>query len=245
MKLLKFISFFLSIIIFSSCSDESAISAMEDDIRDARREACDSYFQDHRSSSSSYMSEADKCYYGTSTKSSTYCCNNYGYQCAYAYSSSSYRYSSSSVKTEVVEAHTSKTKTMKFTLTYYKQKSADWDGISAGGSYSDGDPTISFSIYFIASGGQSTSKTTGTLLSLQDQGSWSGSKTASFEVPIGTQDIKVCPTVVDKDALSNDNMSSGYCYTKTNIGYLTNYSSVEQSDYNSSKYELEWEWYLY
>ena len=121
---------------------------MEDDIRDARREACDSYFQDHRSSSSSYMSEADKCYYGTSTKSdsyccsnygyrcyyvssssymseadkcyygtstkgSTYCCNNYGYQCAYAYSSSSYRYSSSSVKTEVVEAHTSKTKTMK------------------------------------------------------------------------------------------------------------------------------------
>ncbi len=191
-----------------------------------------------KSSSSAYVSEADKCYYGTSTKSNTYCCNNYGYRCEYVYSSSS-------VKTEVVEAHTSTEKTMKFTLTYYKQKSADWDGISAGGSYSDGDPTISFSIYFIASGGQTTSKSTGNLLSLQDQGSWSGSKTSTFDVPIGTQDIKICPNVIDKDAFDNDNMSSGYCYTKTNIGYLTDYSAIEQSDYNSSKYELEWEWYLY
>ena len=287
MKLLKFISFFLSIIIFSSCSDESAISAMEDNIRDARREACDSYFQDHRSSSSSYMSEADKCYYGTSTKSdsyccsnygyrcyyvssssymseadkcyygtstkgSTYCCNNYGYQCAYAYSSSSYRYSSSSyryssssVKTEVTAAHITKSKTMMFKLTSYKQKSADWDGISAGGSYSDGDPTISFNIYFIASGGQSTTKSTGTLISLQDQGSWSGTKTTTLEVPVGTQDIKICPYVVDKDVLDNDNKSSGYCYTRTNIGYLANNTTVEQDDYNSTNYNLEWEWYLY
>jgi hypothetical protein len=94
---------------------------------------------------------------------------------------------------------------MKFTLTYYKQKSADWNGISAGGSYSDGDPTISFNIYFIASGGQSTTKSTGTLISLQDQGSWSGTKTTTLEVPVGTQDIKICPSVVDKDVLDNDN----------------------------------------
>ena len=199
----------------------------------------------------SYMSESEKCYYGKSSYSDSYCCSNYGYRCSYvsssssAKSSSSYRYSSSSVKTEVVEAHTSKAKTMNFTLTYYEQISANWDGLSAGGIYSDGDPTVSFSIYFIASGGQSTSKTTGTLISLQDKGSWSGSKTVSFEVPIGTQDIKVCPTVVDKDALDNDNMSSGYCYTKTNIGYLSNYTTIEQSDYNSSKYELEWEWFIY
>ena len=191
-----------------------------------------------KSSSSAYVSEADKCYYGTSTKSNTYCCNNYGYRCEYVYSSSS-------VKTEVVEAHTLTEKTMKFTLTYYKQKSADWDGISAGGSYSDGDPTISFSIYFIASGGQTTSKSTGNLLSLQDQGSWSGSKTSTFDVPIGTQDIKICPNVIDKDAFDNDNMSSGYCYTKYNVGKLGDYVDVEQEDYNSSKYELEWEWYLY
>lgn len=192
----------------------------------------------YKYSSSSYVSEADKCYYGTSTKSNTYCCNNYGYRCEYVYSSSS-------VKTEVVEAHTSTAKTMIFTLTYYEQKSADWDGISAGGSYSDGDPTVSFTVYFIASGGQSTSMSTGNLISLQDKGSWSGSKTSTFDVPIGTQDIKICPNVVDKDALSNDDMSSGYCYTKTNIGYLSDYKSVEQSDYNSTKYELEWEWYLY
>ncbi|MBO7133962.1 MAG: hypothetical protein J6W06_07380 [Bacteroidales bacterium] len=307
MNLLKYISLLYFVLILAACSDESPLEVIEDDISEAEDHAkeqahkdsqrndckngtnwdltdaeCCSYYgyqckdseankcyygtstysdsycctyygyrcsyvsssssvkssSSYKYSSSSYVSEADKCYYGTSTKSNTYCCNNYGYRCEYVYSSSS-------VKTEVVEAHTSKTKTMKFSLTYYKQKSADWDGLSAGGSYSDGDPTVSFSIYFIASGGQSTSKTTGTLLSLQDQGSWSGSKTSSFEVPIGTQDIKVCPTVVDNDFSFNDNMSSGYCYTKTNIGYLTNYSSVEQSDYNSSKYELEWEWYLY
>jgi hypothetical protein len=246
---------------------------MEDDITSDQRDIQREYARDHSSSSSSYMSEADKCYYGTSTKSDSYCCSNYGYRCYYVSSSSymseadkcyygtstksntyccnnygyrcEYVYSSSSVKTEVVEAHTSTEKTMKFTLTYYKQKSADWDGISAGGSYSDGDPTISFSIYFIASGGQTTSKSTGNLLSLQDQGSWSGSKTTYFEVPIGTQDIKICPNVIDKDAFDNDNMSSGYCYTKYNVGKLGDYVDVEQEDDYASKYELEWEWRLY
>jgi len=301
MNLLKYISPLSFALILAACADESPLDIIEDDISEAEDRAEDQAYKDAerkdckngtnwnltdkeccekygyqcemseankcyygtsshsdswcctnygyqceyvyssssaKSSSSTYVSEADKCYYGTSTKSNTYCCNNYGYRCEYVYSSSS-------VKTEVVEAHTSTEKTMKFTLTYYKQKSADWDGISAGGSYSDGDPTISFSIYFIASGGQTTSKSTGNLLSLQDQGSWSGSKTSTFDVPIGTQDIKICPNVIDKDAFDNDNMSSGYCYTKTNIGYLTDYSAIEQSDYNSSKYELEWEWYLY
>jgi hypothetical protein len=290
MNLLKYISPLSFTLILAACADESPLDIIEDDISEAEdraedqaedqaykdAESCEKYYgyrckeieadkcyygtssysdawccdnygyrcsyvyssSSAKSSSSSYMSEADKCYYGTSTKSNTYCCNNYGYRCEYVYSSSS-------VKTEVVEAHTSTGKTMKFTLTYYEQKSADWDGISAGGSYSDGDPTVSFTVYFIASGGQSTSMSTGNLISLQDQGSWSGSKTSTFDVPIGTQDIKICPNVVDKDALSNDDMSSGYCYTKTNIGYLSDYKSVEQSVYNSSKYELEWEWYLY
>ena len=189
------------------------------------------------SSSSSYMSEADKCYYGTSTYSDSYCCTNYGYRCSYVSSSSSYRSSSSSAT-----AYLTRSKTMKLTLTYYKQKSSDWD---LGGS-SDGDPSISFVLYFIYSGGgDSTKVSTGTLLSLQDQGSWTGSKSSTLTIPMYIEDVKICPNVIDKDVLSNDDYSSGYCYNKYNIGYLDSYSTVYQSDYYSSHYELEWEWYLY
>lgn len=182
------------------------------------------------SSSSSYMSEADKCYYGTSTYSDSYCCTNYGYRCSYVSSSSS------------ATAYLTRSKTMKLTLTYYKQKSSGWD---LGGS-SDGDPSISFVLYFIYSGGgDSTKVSTGTLLSLQDQGSWTGSKSSTLTIPMYIEDVKICPNVIDKDVLSNDDYSSGYCYNKYNIGYLDSYSTVYQSDYYSSHYELEWEWYLY
>ena len=200
------------------------------------------------SSSSTYMSESEKCYYGKSSYSDSWCCSNYGYRCSYVSSSSSVRRSSSSakssssVKVEIVEAHTLKSKTMKFSLTYYKQNTEGWDGTSR---HDDGDPTISFTIYFIASGGQSNGKSTGNLISLQDQGTWSGVATKELEVPIGTQDIKVCPSVIDKDVLSNDDMSSGYCYTIENVGYLDDYEVMEQSDSKTAKYKLEWEWYLY
>lgn len=176
------------------------------------------------------MSEADKCYYGTSTYSDSYCCTNYGYRCSYVSSSSS------------ATAYLTRSKTMKLTLTYYKQKSSGWD---LGGS-SDGDPSISFVLYFIYSGGgDSTKVSTGTLLSLQDQGSWTGSKSSTLTIPMYIEDVKICPNVIDKDVLSNDDYSSGYCYNKYNIGYLDSYSTVYQSDYYSSHYELEWEWYLY
>lgn len=188
--------------------------------------------------SSSSMSEATKCALGISTYSNSYCCTYYGKRCSYVSSSSSYRSSSSSSAT----AYLTRSKTMKLTLTYYKQKSSGWD---LGGS-SDGDPSISFVLYFIYSGGgDSTKVSTGTLLSLQDQGSWTGSKSSTLTIPMYIEDVKICPNVIDKDVLSNDDYSSGYCYNKYNIGYLDSYSTVYQSDYYSSHYELEWEWYLY
>ena len=216
--------------------------------------------------SASSMSESDKCYYGTSTYSDSWCCTNYGYRCNYVSSSSrkyssssSYRYSSSSarnssssvkssssIKVEVVEAHTLKSKTLKFTLKYYKQRTSCWDdALCLSATYSDGDPTISFKIEFIASGGQKTTKTTTNLISLQDQGTWSGTVTTTVDVPIGTQDIYVCPSVIDKDVLSNDDKSSGYCYGTTNIGYLDDYEVMEQSDSKTAIYTLKWEWFLY
>ena len=192
--------------------------------------------------SSSSMSEATKCALGISTYSNSYCCTYYGKRCSYVSSSSFYLSSSSSSATvENQNAHLTAAKTMVFTLTYYKQVTAEWD---LGGT-SDGDPSISFTIYFIATGGQTTSTGTGSLLSLQNQGTWSGTAKTTISVPVSTKDIKVCPSVVDKDLLSNDIMSSGYCYTITNVGYLSNYEAVEQSDSKATKYSLEWEWYLY
>ena len=273
MNLLRYALFAFSIFFVAACGDSNPFEAVREDVQDERAYARNHYSSSSMSeadkcyngtsyksdsyccsnygyrcsyvSSSSYMSESDKCYYGKSSYSDSWCCTNYGYRCSYVSSSSSYRYSSSSVKTEVTEAHTSKTKYMKLTLTYYEQTSSNWDFISAGGTYSDGDPKVSFTVHFIASGGQATTKTTSDFISLQDKGSWSGTKSETLEVPIGTQNIKICPSVIDKDEFSSDNKSSGYCYTKTNVGYLSNNVTVKQDDYYSTNYELEWEWYLY
>ena len=213
---------------FVACSDENPFEAMEDDLHEVEADAYSDAYADKIKASSSSMSMYDQCMYGYYTAS--YCCTNYGYRCSYVSSSSS------------ATAYLTRSKTMKLTLTYYKQKSSGWD---LGGS-SDGDPSISFVLYFIYSGGgDSTKVSTGTLLSLQDQGSWIGSTSSTLTIPMYIEDVKICPNVIDKDALSNDDYSSGYCYTKYNIGYLDSYSTVYQSDYYSSHYELEWEWYLY
>ena len=228
----KFNLLFITSLLFIACADESPMESVNEYVSAAERQYAED--QEYQREEQIKQREQNDCYYGTAKSSSSY----YNYY----YSSSSYK-SSNSGSTSY--NYLTQYKTMKFTLTYYKQLTSAWDGISAGGAYSDGDPTISFTIYFIASGGQSDSESTGTLLSLQDQGSWSGTATTTIFVPNGTQDIKVCPKVIDKDAFSNDDMSSGKCYTKTNIGKLANNSKVEQSDYNATKYDLEWEWYLY
>ena len=246
----KFNLLFITSLLFIACADESPMESVNEYVSAAERQYAED--QEYQREEQIKQREQNDCYYGTSNHSASWCCSNYGYQCNTAKSSSSYYnyyYSSSSYKSSNSGStsynYLTQYKTMKFTLTYYKQLTSAWDGISAGGAYSDGDPTISFTIYFIASGGQSDSESTGTLLSLQDQGSWSGTATTTIFVPNGTQDIKVCPKVIDKDAFSNDDMSSGKCYTKTNIGKLANNSKVEQSDNNTTKYDLVWQWYMY
>lgn len=267
-KFAKF-SFFAILAIFAiGCSDENALSAVEDKIDDevAHQEWKMSYDQRQSSSSaeeaacfygtsthtdswccknygyqcyksSSSTSEANACYYGTSTHSDYWCCTNYGYQCnSYSSSSSYYYYYSSSSASYYTET----AKTLKFTLTYYKQR-VKFDE----SSLTDGDPEISFKLKFVNITGDTTTKYTGLLLDLSNQGSWSGAKSTTFAVPANTGKIYVCPSVIDEDAFFDDDYSSGYCYYRSNIGYLGDYTTVEQSDYESSKYYLEWEWYLY
>lgn len=244
-KITKF-SFFAILAIFAiGCSDENALSAVEDKIDDevAHQEWKMSY--DQRQSSSS-TSEANACYYGTSTHSDYWCCTNYGYQCnSYSSSSSYYYYSSSSAS-----YYTETAKTLKFTLTYYEQR-VKFDE----SSLTDGDPEISFKLKFVNITGDTTTKNTGLLLDLSNQGYWSGTKSITFAVPANTEKIYVCPKVIDEDVLYDDNKSAGcpesssscwgYCYIRSNIGYLSNYTTVDQSDYKNDNLYLEWEWYLY
>lgn len=215
--------FALALFLFG-CGDENGFSAAEEEMDSAI------YNQDM---------EKRNCSNGTSDYSDSWCCTNYGYRCN-SYSSSStyyYYYSSSSANAKY---YTETAKTLNFSMTYYKQL-VQFDE----SSLSDGDPKISFAIKLVNITGDTTRKSTGTLLSLSNQGSWSGTMSVSFAVPANTEKIYVCPTVLDVDVLFDDNYSSGYCYIKSYIGYLDDYEKVYQSDYESKKYSLEWEWYLY
>lgn len=195
----------------------------------------------YSSSSSSYMSDADKCYYGMGDYSADYCCTYYGYQCAYVYGSSSSRYSSSSYYSSSSSAvyYLTASKTMKITLTSYKQVSSDWDGFDNAG-----DPAVSFNIYTYSDGNAGQTISTTTFISKEDTRSWSGSVSKTVTINKGVDQIKVCPKVIDVDVSSNDIYTSGNCVTVSNVGYLKSTDVKQQSD-NNKNYNLEWEWYLY
>lgn len=256
--------------LLSACSDENAFAVGEEQLDDSKAEAYldakysssaaaedDCYYENFELHTASWCCSKygygceTACYLGTASYSDSWCCNNYGYQCAVSSSSSacnswygcssssssySYTYSSSSAAKSYLET----SKTMKLTLTYYKQLAYMDEA-----SLSDGDPKISFKVKFFKMTGDSTISNTGTMLSLSNQGSWSGTKTTSLTVPAYTESIYVCPSVIDEDVLFDDDYSSNYCYIVHNVGYLSNYVEREQDDYMSTKYALEWNWYLY
>lgn len=168
-------------------------------------------------SSSSYVSESEKCRLGTSSKSDSYCCSYYGYQCGIAES-----------------------KTMVFTLTRYEQKTSGWDGLQNAG-----DPEVDFYIYTYSEGISAQTLKTGVMLNRSDLTYWTGEITTSLKLIQGVDAIKVCPHITDEDVSAHDDYSSGYCYSINKIGSLDDYEVVEQSDYENTKASLEWEWYLY
>lgn len=188
--------------------------------------------------SSSSMSESEKCRLGTSLKSDSYCCSYYGYRCAYVSSSSTRSSSSTYSSSSSATYYLTSAKSMKITLTYYKQLSSNWDGLDNAG-----DPEVSFTIYTYSDGVLGQTINTVTFIDKQDTRSWSGSVTKSYTINKGTDQIKICPKVIDEDISEHDNYSSGKCFSTSNIGYLKSTDIKEQEDYNSN-YDLEWEWYL-
>lgn len=190
--------------------------------------------------SSSATNEIASCLNGTNPLGDKYCCTNFGYRCDVTSSSSVKEVPSSS--SQVVFDYLTSAKTMNFTLTYYKQKSVNWDASS--NSYTDGDPRISFNIYFIQPNGDGSVVSTGILVAFDDKGDWAGAKEFMTSVPALTDTIKVCPSVIDQDVLVDDDKSSGYCYLVAHVGRMDDYTVKKQDDYKSTDYTLEWEWYL-
>lgn len=257
----------LTMAFLTACGDSPLYMAGED-IEDAEDWARnDTYYSMEREAqikaSSSSMAQArsmcearynstccSNCYYGYGYYECSYCTNkcydDYGYYICY--SSSSYRYSSSSYysyysssSSAPAKTYYLKTsKTMKFSLTYYKQVSSSWDIFDNAG-----DPEVSFTVYCYSDGTQLKSLSTGLLLDKEDVTSWSGTSSKTLTIPVNTDEIKVCPKVVDDDPSSDDEKTvSGGCKTVSDVGYLADYSVQAQYQYNSV-YQIDWEWYLY
>lgn len=245
----------------AACGDESPYSKAEDDLDDMEYEANREY-ENQKNEKDNYetMSEEEKCYYGENSHPDSWCCSYYGYRCSYVSSSSSYRSSSSSYrasssskKKETLSDYDylTSSKTMNFTLTYYKQTVCSMEGKgSKACSYDDGDPKISFKLIFVKFTGDSTTYSTSDKLGkkwfyYENTGEWEGRKTFTVSVPAYTELIRVCPTVLDDDLMSDDSMSSNYCYYFSGVGSLGDQEIVYQSDFQNTNCKLKWEWYLY
>lgn len=241
---------------FSACSDENPFDQVEDDISESRHEI-ELDLKKHTNSITT--SESEKCLFGTSSHTDSWCCSNYGYRCninyIISYTSSSRKQSSSSTAKSTYTNSRSNilttSKTLHFTLTYYKQTACSIEGKSAKNcNYSDGDPIISFKIEFIKTDGNKTTFSTINELGKywfyrENIGEWKGVQSFTANAPAMTDTIRVCPTVVDDDILFQDKMYSEYCYYIYNVGALDNREVVYQSDYKNNYCNLEWEWYLY
>lgn len=236
MKKNKNISWVVSALTFTflmACADESPVSSLEEEYHYSSSSSCTSIIDcadaatrplgysssSKKYSSSSYVSESEKCRLGTSSYFDSYCCINYGYQCSYN--------------------ETEEEKEMVLTLTYYKQNKTTGE---------DRDPEISFTVYTINSDGDTLqSLKTDQLTDWDNVTEWDVRIEASpLTIAAGVATIYVCPIIIDDDGiLGNQNLSSKYCYGSGNIGTLKNGDVVKQSDYENTKSILEWEWYLY
>lgn len=236
MKKNKNISWVVSALTFTflmACADESPVSSLEEEYHYSSSSSCTSIIDcvdsatrpfgysssSKKYSSSSYVSESEKCRLGTSSYSDSYCCSYYGYQCPYT--------------------ETEEEKEMVLTLTYYKQNKTTGE---------DRDPEISFKVYTFNSDGDTLqSLKTAQLTDWDNVTEWDVRIEAPpLTIAAGVATIYVCPIIIDDDGiLGNQNLSSKYCYGSGNIGTLKNGDVVKQSDYENTKSILEWEWYLY
>jgi hypothetical protein len=190
MKKNKNISWVVSALTFTflmACADESPVSSLEEyhysssssctsiiDCADAGSRPPSYSSSSKKYSSSSYVSESEKCRLGTSSYPDSYCCSYYGYQCSYT------------------SNETEEEKEMVLTLTYYKQNKTTGE---------DRDPEISFTVYTINSDGDTLqSLKTDQLTDWDNVTEWDVRIEASpLTIAAGVATIYVCPIIIDDD----------------------------------------------
>ena len=229
--------------LFTACSNDNPLDAIEPSLNEVNEAIAETKNQE-------YQAHLERCQnnyynaYGVLVEYEPNCplpqssSSSYSHYDYYSSSSSYYYYSSSSS----AKSYLTTAKTMKFTMTYYYQRSSNWDGLG-----DTGDPRISFSVNFYDQYGTLLKNSgTGTLLEKDDCSIWRGTSSTTLTAPINTYKIKVIPKVIDADGWSNDDdYSSGYSYSKEEVGYLEDYEIVEQNDSHNSDADVNWEWYLY
>lgn len=249
-----------------ACSDDNPFSNAEDDMEDIRHEASNEFYdtEENRDSDDSYdyVDEEYDCRYGISSRSDSWCCSNYGYQCyntssssrksssssaynyEYDYYSSSYRYSSSSENAtsydDEAKSYLYKDYTVEIDLTWFKQLTDNWEKQKKHeGDYSDGDPSISFVIKTYSDYTRKDSVKTD-VFKLEDAGTWSGHEYFTKKFSGGANEIYICPMVFERNVIElNVDHSSYYCYIIRDAGKNVN-TPIKQSDTEATDFELEW-----
>lgn len=277
MKKNTIISWVVSALTFTflmACADESPVSSLEEEIADDKYDIQTEINSDKNNyySSSSLIAAEEACYYGTSNKSDSWCCSNFGYQCSYSSSSYYYDnsyYSSSSSKKYSSSSYVSESEKCRLgTSSYSDSYCCSYYGYQCGiaesktmvftltryeqktsgwdGLQNAGDPEVYFNIYTYSEGESAQTLKTGVMLDRSDLTYWTGEKTTTLKLIQGIDSLKVCPHIIDEDISAHDDYSSGYCYSINKVGTIKDYDDViEQSDYKNTDASLEWEWYLY
>lgn len=278
MKKNKIISWMVSLLMLTflaSCADDSPVSSLEEEIADDKYDVqteINSDKNNYYSSSSLIAAEEEACYYGTSYKSDSWCCSNFGYQCSNSSSSYYYGnsyYSSSSSKKYSSSSYVSESEKCRLgTSSYSNSYCCSYYGYQCGiaesktmvftltryeqktsgwdGLQNAGDPEVYFNIYTYSEGVSAQTLKTGVMLDRSDLTYWTGKKTTTLKLIQGVDSIKVCPYITDEDLELHDDYSSGYCYSINKVGTIKDYDDViKQSDYRNTDASLEWEWYLY
>lgn len=248
-----------------ACSDDNPFSNAEDDMEDIRYEASDKFYdsEENRNRNNSYDDDDEyDCRYGISSRSDSWCCSNYGYQCyntssssrksssssaynyEYDYYSSSYRYSSSSENAtsydDEAQSYLYKDYTVEIDLTWFRQLTDNWEKQKKHeGDYSDGDPSISFVIKTYSDYNRKDSVRTD-VFKLEDAGTWSGHEYFTKKFSGGANEIYICPLVFERNKIElNVDHSSYYCYIIRDAGKNIN-KAIKQSDTEATDFELEW-----
>lgn len=248
-KFIAFVAISFLVLSFSACSVENPFEKAEDDLSDMNDDAQRIYDKsqassDKKQNTGSYEDRANvfnpsnSNYKSSNSKKSD---DLLTLDYTYSSSSSSRRTSSSSYI-----SYTTEPKTLVFTFTYFEQTSPSWN-TSKEGIYGDAYPRVTFEVQFIKLNNDtmtySTKKIDKDWFYKKDIGVWTGRLSFETTVPIQTKEIRVCPKVEDLKGI-NEDLSSGKCYTKSNIGQIENNAVIKQSDTYNRDCDLQWEWYL-